>query len=200
MSDQVVIVALKCPNCGSSLNIAPEMTAFACGYCGANIVVRREGGTVSVALEHAIAKVQRGTDKTAAELAIARLKADLRDLEAMAVHPDDMAEATQLRAELTKRYAHLHQKVTGVTAALLIPLIPVVFVCGQMNPNVFVSLAIIVIWMVCSVSIARRIFGSTFNEYEAERQTLSYKVVEKKNARITAVKQRIDEAEAIANS
>ncbi len=81
MSDQAMLVALKCPNCAGALKVGPEMSAFACGYCGANVVVKREGGTVSLGLEAAIAKVQRGTDKTAAELAIKRLLTEIGDLE-----------------------------------------------------------------------------------------------------------------------
>jgi len=80
MTDQAVLVALKCPNCAGSLNIRPDMLAFACGYCGANVVVKREGGTISLGLEAAIAKVQRGTDKTAAELAIKRLVQEIGQL------------------------------------------------------------------------------------------------------------------------
>ena len=60
------------------MEITTEMTSFACGYCGASQIVERQGGTISLRLiEDAIGKVQVGTDKTAAELAIKRLGAEL---------------------------------------------------------------------------------------------------------------------------
>lgn len=81
MPDQTMLVALKCPNCGAPLKVSQEMSAFACGHCGANVVVRREGGTVSLSLEAVIARVQKGTDRTAAELSIPRLVVEISELE-----------------------------------------------------------------------------------------------------------------------
>jgi hypothetical protein len=80
--DQIVLVALKCPNCGGKLEVTGQMSHFACGYCGANVKVLRQGGTVSLSLEDAIARVQIGTDRTAAELALRRLKEELAEAEA----------------------------------------------------------------------------------------------------------------------
>lgn len=68
-------ISLKCSNCGANLEITPDMETFACGYCGASQMVTRSGGTVSLRLlTESISRVQAGTDKTAAELAIRRLK------------------------------------------------------------------------------------------------------------------------------
>ena len=78
----ISIITLKCANCGANLEISPEMEQFACGYCGASQVVERSGGTVRLKLlTDAISKVQAGTDKTAAELAIRRLREDLANIE-----------------------------------------------------------------------------------------------------------------------
>ncbi len=75
-------ITLKCSNRGANLQISPEMSNFACGYCGASQMVERSGGTVSLKLlTNAISQVQAGTDKTAAELAINRLKGGMQDLE-----------------------------------------------------------------------------------------------------------------------
>lgn len=79
--EQFRVVSLKCPGCGGALDIAPQIATFACGYCGASVLVSRSGGTISLSLEAAIARVQVGTDKTAAELAIDRLERELEDLE-----------------------------------------------------------------------------------------------------------------------
>ena len=68
------VVPLKCVSCGAALEISPDMEQFACGYCGASLLVERRGGTVALKrLTDAIAKVQAGTDRTAAELDIKRL-------------------------------------------------------------------------------------------------------------------------------
>ena len=76
-------VSLKCDNCGGKLDVYDDMQRFACGYCGAEMVVQRRGGTVALkAITDAIRKVQIGTDKAAAELAIVRYEADLKRLRA----------------------------------------------------------------------------------------------------------------------
>jgi hypothetical protein len=57
------------------------MNHFACGYCGVEQFVERRGGTVALkAVTGAIEKVRVGTDKTAAELAIRRLKEESQQL------------------------------------------------------------------------------------------------------------------------
>jgi hypothetical protein len=62
------------------LPFAPrDMSRFACGYCGAALAVERRGGTIALRqVVDAVARVQVGTDKTAAELAIARPAAPCR--------------------------------------------------------------------------------------------------------------------------
>jgi hypothetical protein len=57
------------------------MERFACGYCGAEMLVQRRGGTIALkALTEAITRVQVGTDRTAAELALIRLEKELGQL------------------------------------------------------------------------------------------------------------------------
>lgn len=76
-----MFVALKCQNCGGSLEVYDDMNRFACGYCGTEMIVQRRGGTVALkTVTEAIQRVQIGTDKTAAELAIARYQSEWNDL------------------------------------------------------------------------------------------------------------------------
>ena len=90
----VTVLNLKCANCGANLEISPDTTDFACGYCGAAQIVERRGGTVALRLvTDAISKVQVGTDKTAAELAIRRLKDEITELD---------VPYRQLQAEVNK--------------------------------------------------------------------------------------------------
>ena len=81
MEVMLKIIPMKCASCGSALEITPEMTTFACGFCGVSQLVERSGGTISLRLSDAIKQVQVGTDKTAAELALKRLGRELENVE-----------------------------------------------------------------------------------------------------------------------
>lgn len=90
--------ALKCPGCGAALKVGETVDSFACAYCAASVRVERGGGIVSLQLlTDAIAKVQTGTDRTAAELALVRLNAklsrirrDVQELEKQSLDPPYM--------------------------------------------------------------------------------------------------------------
>ena len=73
-------IKLSCSNCGGGLDVYDDMDRFACGFCGAKMVVQRRGGAVVLALAEAIHKVQIGTDETAAELALLRLTEEKQKL------------------------------------------------------------------------------------------------------------------------
>lgn len=78
MNDQIRTLTLKCPSCNAALEVFPDMERFSCGYCGTQQIVLRRGGTVSLKLiAESISRVQVGTDRTAAELALVRLKHEL---------------------------------------------------------------------------------------------------------------------------
>ncbi|MTW10574.1 hypothetical protein GM658_08145 [Pseudoduganella eburnea] len=72
------ILSLKCVNCGAGLEVKPDICDFSCGYCGVQQHVERGGGIVSLRrVEEALDDVKLGTNRTASELAIARLHADI---------------------------------------------------------------------------------------------------------------------------
>jgi len=78
-----LFVLLSCPSCGGKLDVYKDMERFACAYCGTEMLAQRRGGTVSLqAVTQAIRSLQNGTDRTAAELAIARYSGELRELQA----------------------------------------------------------------------------------------------------------------------
>lgn len=82
MADTAKLVTLKCPNCGAALKIAPTVTDFACAYCGAQQTVERDGGIISLQLiSESVTHIVANTDKTASELAIQRLNAELMGLQ-----------------------------------------------------------------------------------------------------------------------
>jgi uncharacterized integral membrane protein len=74
-------ITLSCPSCGGKLQVTPDLERFACGYCGAEHVVRRGGGIVALEpITQGIKKVQEGVDRTASELAIKRLREEVPNL------------------------------------------------------------------------------------------------------------------------
>lgn len=76
------VISLTCPTCGGKLEIPPSIENFACGYCGTEHVVKRGGGIVAIEpVIHGLSKIQKGTDKTASELAIKRLREEIDSLE-----------------------------------------------------------------------------------------------------------------------
>ena len=79
MSDYVT---LSCPSCGGKLEITSHIDRFACAHCGTEHIVRRSGGLVSLApVTEEIRRVRTGVDRTAAELAMARLMKEIETLE-----------------------------------------------------------------------------------------------------------------------
>ncbi|MGB7115540.1 MAG: hypothetical protein WBD56_05305 [Anaerolineales bacterium] len=74
-------VTLTCPSCGSKLTITEEIDRFACIHCGDEHIVNRGDGIVSISsIVEGLEKVQRGTGKTASELAINRLNKEIAEL------------------------------------------------------------------------------------------------------------------------
>jgi ribosomal protein S27AE len=83
VAEHLKIVNLNCANCGGVLEIQSDMDRFACGYCGSAQIVERRGGTVALRLVvDAVARVQVGTDRTAAELALVRLEKEIATVNA----------------------------------------------------------------------------------------------------------------------
>jgi len=79
MADFTIIT---CPQCNNKLQIGKNVGQFACESCGTEFVVDRSGGIISILpLVEGIRKVQTGVDKTAAELALARLRRDIEQLQ-----------------------------------------------------------------------------------------------------------------------
>lgn len=72
------ILSLKCVNCGAGLEVKQDISDFACGYCGVQQQVERSGGIVALRrVEETLDDVKLGTNRTASELALARLQSDI---------------------------------------------------------------------------------------------------------------------------
>jgi ribosomal protein S27AE len=78
----VEFVNLTCPSCGGNLQLQENIERFSCGYCGSEHIVNRAGGVVSLSpVVEQLKKIHIGTDKTASELAIKRLKEEIANLD-----------------------------------------------------------------------------------------------------------------------
>ena len=78
MAEQLKMVNLKCASCGGDLEIFGDMERLAFGCCESEQIIERLGGTIGLKLVvDAMAHVQLGANKTAAELAVVRLDKEL---------------------------------------------------------------------------------------------------------------------------
>lgn len=103
----MALLKLNCANCSAPLEIGDDLTRFTCSYCGTPQIVERAGGIVALKkVQSAIHAVQRGTDRTAAELAMPRLANELAQaqdakLKAVAAAKEVHARALSGRRQLT---------------------------------------------------------------------------------------------------
>ena len=75
-------ITLTCPSCGGKLQVTTSMERFACANCGNEHIVNRQGGAIYLTpVIETLQNLQAGTDKTASELAIARLKTEIEEIE-----------------------------------------------------------------------------------------------------------------------
>jgi hypothetical protein len=76
------IITLSCPNCGGKLEIAEGLDRFACAHRGVEHIVERRGGTISLdPVMGRLDEIKEGSDKTASELAIQRIKQEIEGIE-----------------------------------------------------------------------------------------------------------------------
>lgn len=103
----VKVFSLSCSNCSAPLEVNEDVERLTCGYCGTAQILERSGGAVSLKkVETAIHAVQRGTDRTAAELAIPRLLREQEELRgkranAIAAQTERYSSARSGRSKLT---------------------------------------------------------------------------------------------------
>jgi hypothetical protein len=132
-------LALRCAGCGANLEVEPDVDHLTCGYCRTPQEVVRRGGAVCLQkLEDAIALVQRGTDKTAAELAIPRLERELLEVDA-----DRKRQiATQIRVPDRTKLAN------AVIAMMIVSAVGFFSMIALMNKDVTSGFLIHFAWVV----------------------------------------------------
>lgn len=110
------------------------MSTFACGHCGNEHIVHREGGAIYLApMAQDVRQIRVGVDKTAAELAVARLTKEMAELEAMAAANNARQEKEWIAPSL------LEQSLPYVMG------FSVFFLCfGLSDPRVGLLIAVVV--------------------------------------------------------
>ncbi|MES2611010.1 MAG: hypothetical protein V4679_12260 [Pseudomonadota bacterium] len=120
----VQLLKLSCANCSAPLEIEGELERFACSYCGTEQIVKRSGGVVWLKkVETAIRAVQKGTDRTAAELALVRLDRELEEAQESKAALIRTADEKEARA---RGYRNLMAMLTLVAVFFLLPIVFVV--------------------------------------------------------------------------
>ena len=141
---EVRVIKLSCVSCGSNLDISQSMNRLACGHCGTQQIVERSGGAIHLrGVAEALSKVQVGTDKTAAELAIARLT---KEFEAVSYQRAEK-EQNWLNIRTQKLYewnAFLEGKKNSVNVATLISAIAAAIPSGIIANVIFRVLAMVI--------------------------------------------------------
>lgn len=141
------MLKLECVNCGAPLEIGPDLDSFACGYCGAQQRVRRQGGVVSLQkVETAIKAVQRGTDRTAAELALPRLH---REIAALEQERDSAITAEQERQKNAFRDRRTLTFVTFLAVFFGCPIL----IASLGDDSYFLGVLLTLIWLVGSIGL-----------------------------------------------
>jgi DNA-directed RNA polymerase subunit RPC12/RpoP len=176
MKDQLRIISLKCSSCGSALDIDSDMTQFACGYCGTQQIVERRGGTISLKLlTNAVEKVQVGTDKTAAELALQRLDRELNLLTQERLKLDAQDSSTAGLIPTALAFGLVLGFVTWAAFAIG------VFISTVITLDIVVTLLFIIIYILLKSG----------RDLPAERHAL--------DSKIEAVRKQIEENKAIVS-
>lgn len=172
-------VALKCQSCGGSLEVYDDVDRFACGYCRTEMIVQRRGGTVTLkAVTEAIHRVQIGTDKTAAELAIPRIQEEMRKC---AEHRNFIMAASLNLPPVGGAYVF----VTLICGLLTFMLPATAF---APSGNVLVSLLLTLLFGLLTF-VCAKLTGRTYSFYKAERERLG--TVRAND--LAAVEQRLEE-------
>lgn len=157
------MINLTCPNCSGALKITSDMDRFACGYCGTEQIVKREGGTVALELVKKIDQLQTSVDRSNAELAIQRLTREIKELEAEQESLDEISDPVML-------------KIAGIIGGILAGLVclfycPILF-WGLLNSSpsspFLIGATVFILLSLLSLAANAYLKVSVYNRYKAK--------------------------------
>jgi hypothetical protein len=198
----VQIYALQCPGCGAKLSVAKSLEVFGCSYCGATIKLAQSGGTVALELLTGhLEGVRRGTDKTAAELALRRLNETLATFRR---DKDDVSTQRKSKREefLVARFQNNTRRIQIVTYATVAALICVAVVANVNGLAVYVS-ALMLLAIVGVGFVLYRESTRNRRSIDLKEQELLGGLTDrdsKLTAQIESITKRIAEAQKIADA
>lgn len=115
------LLKLSCANCSAPLEIGGDLERFACSYCGTEQIVERSGGIVWLRkVETAIQAVLRSSDRTAAELALARLDRELDETQATRAELIRMAKQQAIGVPIARALCTLMAMAVAVMLASIL--------------------------------------------------------------------------------
>ena len=180
--NEMKLVSLKCPACSGKLDIGPSIETFACGYCGANVRVEREGNIIALnLLTDAMVGVQRGTDRTAAELAIRRLSQEAAVLQVEA--SDYLAEHDRIETRWAQEIAAIRPSdrilpMAFLSAMIFIPMMIILSMAPWINS---------VVAMVLSAFLTLGIVRYAWRSLQNQQQNLRTEKMEMRDREIKPV-------------
>lgn len=149
------LLTLSCANCSAPLEVAVDLERFTCSYCGTAQIVERSGGVISTRkLEAAINAVQRGTDRTAAELAMPRLTRELDEL-------------MEQRAQVVHRLQHRMEQArngrfkVAVIATLVVVVLWAIFVSPNKPESTLGEIVQIVVFWIVAIGTPALVYRKT---------------------------------------
>lgn len=187
----MAILKLSCVNCSAPLEIGADLERFACAYCGTNQLIERSGGVVALRrVENAIQAVQRGTDKTAAELAVPRLQRELEEAKKAKVKATEQAKTKRTR-ELGGR-----RLLTGLVAIVLFCVGMTILVWMSSGEEVSSAIfAVTWLWLASMVALPTFVFFKTKLPSDTTAE-----VIAPYDATIARIEQRIRDNKAILDA
>ena len=135
----MLLLKLSCASCSAPLEISADLERFSCSYCGTEQIVKRAGGAVWLKkIETAVRDVQKGTDRTAAELALVRLE---RELEAARESREKLIREAQAKRNLAQARRLMQCLIPFAAVFLIGPLIILLLDESFSGLSIFVWLA-----------------------------------------------------------
>lgn len=181
------LLKLSCANCSAPLEIGEDLERFACSYCGTEQIVERSGGVVWLRkLETAIQAVQKGTDRTASELALARLGRELDECQKAKAGLLEAAHAEKARAEENRARQAL---ASFVIAFITIPLFFAIVIGKNFKDWYWL------IWIAAIIGIPSVVYQSTTMSLTDIRQPLA-----DIDAHMAQLQEQIDHHRAIVDA
>lgn len=75
-------LTLTCPTCGAKLKLGANVNLLVCANCGNEHMVHRDGAAIYLGpIAQDVQQIRVGVDKTAAELAVIRLKKEIAEMD-----------------------------------------------------------------------------------------------------------------------